>query len=115
MASIQVLNRTKGPAWLLEPQALGKLITYEICSSIKKNLSHACVVGSDGLGKLITYDICSGIKQNLSHACVLGPDALKKLITYGIYSSIKQNQRPCMAPQTTGLEEINNLWHLFKY
>ena len=61
-SSIQVLNKTKGLAWLLEPQALGKLITYDICSSIKQNLSHTCVLRPNASGKLMTYGIYSSIK-----------------------------------------------------
>ena len=56
---------------------------------VKQNLSHACVLEPDALGKLIIYDIYSSIKQNQSLAWHLGPQDMGKLITYDIHSSIK--------------------------
>ena len=84
--------------------SLGKLITYDIYSSIKQNQSLAWHLGPQALGKLRTYDIYLSIKQNQSLAWHLRPQALGKLRTYDIYSSIKQNQSLAwlLEPQALG-------------
>ena len=43
------------PAWLLGPQALGKLLLMTI-HSFKQNLSPAWLLGPQTLGEIITYD-----------------------------------------------------------
>ena len=63
MASYQVLNsvllsvkQNLSPAWLLGPQAKGKLTISGILSSVKQNLSLAWLLEPQAKGKLTTFD-----------------------------------------------------------
>ena len=69
--------------------------------SIKQNQSLAWFLGPQALEKLITYDVYSSIKQNQSVEWLLGPRVLGKLITYGVHLSSPSyltEPRPCLVP-----------------
>ena len=110
------IKQSLGHAWFLEPNTLGKLISFiyfpkyqtEPWSCLiprtimvnwyfkiiyingKQNLSYAWLFGSHALGKFVLPKIYLNVKLHCNYIWFLIPSALGKLKLHDIFLSIKQ-------------------------